>query len=579
MAKKTGLGRGIGNFLTSSEKIREVIEEETSKLMEVDLADIVPNEDQPRKNFDKDELNDLSKSIEKYGVIQPLLLKKKDEKYEIIAGERRYRAAIEAGLTSVPAIVKDVSDEISSRIAIIENIQRKDLNPVEEAMSYKHLLDSQDLTQKELADEIGKSRQYIGNTIRLLKLDPRVLKLLEEEKISTSHGKNLLSIKDGDKQYKEAMKIIKHSLPVNDNSANTRADKREVADIFMEDLRNEIERTLGTKVSIKKRGKIGKIEIEYYGDEDLSRIADYILQRALWLMKRFYTTYLVSAFSDRAFMGNSTGVVIDDGRLTDLDMENIAKDINQSVIVFVRELDRDRYLTRFFTPHGEINLCGHATVATFYALAENEYIKCQDEGIKKIIQHTKIGKIPVELEYKDGKIQNVYMNLDVLLEEKFEDQDRILKILNLKKDDIGLEICENLTMEKISTGTCDILVPVKDERALSSIVLNKNEALRISEEENIISIHAFTTKDGKEIKQRTFSPIIGEDEEFGSGTSTAATMYYLSSNKITEEKSLTAIQGDYIGRISKVYTSIADRENRVRVGGRAYVFMNGVLYI
>ncbi|MDU7150879.1 MAG: ParB/RepB/Spo0J family partition protein [Peptoniphilus grossensis] len=281
MAKKTGLGRGIGNFLSSSEKIREVIEEETSKLMEVDLADIVPNEDQPRKNFDKDELNDLSKSIEKYGVIQPLLLKKKDEKYEIIAGERRYRAAIEAGLSSVPAIVKDVSDEISSRIAIIENIQRKDLNPVEEAMSYKHLLDSQDLTQKELADEIGKSRQYIGNTIRLLKLDPRVLKLLEEEKISTSHGKNLLSIKDGDKQYKEAMKIIKHSLPVNDNSGNTRADKREVADIFMEDLRNEIERKLGTKVSIKKRGKIGKIEIEYYGDEDLSRIADYILQRAL----------------------------------------------------------------------------------------------------------------------------------------------------------------------------------------------------------------------------------------------------------------------------------------------------------
>lgn len=281
MAKKTGLGRGIGNFLSSSEKIREVIEEETSKLMEVDLADIVPNEDQPRKNFDKDELKDLSKSIEKYGVIQPLLLKKKDEKYEIIAGERRYRAAIEAGLTSVPAIVKNVSDEISSRIAIIENIQRKDLNPVEEAMSYKHLLDSQDLTQKELADEIGKSRQYIGNTIRLLKLDPRVLKLLEEEKISTSHGKNLLSIKDGDKQYKEAMKIIKHSLPVNDNSGNTRADKREVADIFMEGLRNEIEMTLGTKVSIKKRGKIGKIEIEYYGDEDLSRIADYILQRAL----------------------------------------------------------------------------------------------------------------------------------------------------------------------------------------------------------------------------------------------------------------------------------------------------------
>ncbi|WP_238318748.1 ParB/RepB/Spo0J family partition protein [Peptoniphilus senegalensis] len=228
MVKKNGLGRGIGNFLSSSDKIREVIEEESSKLMEVDISDIIPNEAQPRKNFDKDELYDLSQSIKKYGIIQPLLLKKKEDKYEIIAGERRYRAAKDAGLSKVPAIVKDVSDEISSRIAIIENIQRKDLNPVEEAMSYKHLLDSQDLTQKELADEIGKSRQYIGNTIRLLKLDPRVLKLLEEEKISTSHGKNLLSIKDGDKQYREAIKIIKNSIPVNDNKKAPKREKKKL---------------------------------------------------------------------------------------------------------------------------------------------------------------------------------------------------------------------------------------------------------------------------------------------------------------------------------------------------------------
>ncbi|MEQ3346456.1 ParB/RepB/Spo0J family partition protein [Peptoniphilus senegalensis] len=281
MVKKNGLGRGIGNFLSSSDKIREVIEEESSKLMEVDISDIIPNEAQPRKSFDKDELYDLSQSIKKYGIIQPLLLKKKEDKYEIIAGERRYRAAKDAGLSKVPAIIKDVSDEISSRIAIIENIQRKDLNPVEEAMSYKHLLDSQDLTQKELADEIGKSRQYIGNTIRLLKLDPRVLKLLEEEKISTSHGKNLLSIKDGDKQYREAIKIIKNSIPVNDNKKAPKREKKEVEDIFMEDIRSEIERALGTKVSIKKRGKFGKIEIEYYGEEDLSRLVDFLLQRAL----------------------------------------------------------------------------------------------------------------------------------------------------------------------------------------------------------------------------------------------------------------------------------------------------------
>lgn len=183
MAKKNSLGRGIGNFLNSSEKIREVIEEDNTKLLEVDISDIVPNEDQPRKNFDEDELYDLSKSIKKYGIIQPLLLKKKGEKYEIIAGERRFRAAANVGVVKVPAIVKNVSDEISDRISIIENIQRKDLNPVEEAMSYKHLLDSQNLTQKELADEIGKSRQYVGNTIRLLNLDPRVLKLLDRKSV------------------------------------------------------------------------------------------------------------------------------------------------------------------------------------------------------------------------------------------------------------------------------------------------------------------------------------------------------------------------------------------------------------
>lgn len=282
MAKKKSLGRGIGNFLSSSDKIREVIEEEKSKLLEVEISEIIPNEDQPRKNFNEEELRDLASSIERYGVIQPLLLKKIDDKYEIIAGERRFRAAGLAGLEKVPAIVKNISDDESNRIAIIENIQRKDLNPVEEAMSYRHLLDSQNLTQKELADEIGKSRQYIGNTIRLLNLDPRVLKLLEEEKISTSHGKKLLAIKDKDMQYKEANRIIKNSLPVNNNKKTRKVEKTEdKEDIFLANMRNEVERSLGTKVNFKKRGKVGKIEIEYYGEEDLSRILDLILNREL----------------------------------------------------------------------------------------------------------------------------------------------------------------------------------------------------------------------------------------------------------------------------------------------------------
>lgn len=281
MTRSKGLGRGIGNFLTSSEKLKEVIDSDNSSLLEIDIDKISPNVNQPRKRFDEAEIKELAKSIEKYGIIQPLLLKKKDDKYEIIAGERRYRAAIIAKLDTVPAIIRDVSDDISDRIAIIENIQRKDLNPVEEAMSYRHLLDSQDLTQQELASEIGKSRQYIGNTIRLLKLDPRVLKLLEEGQISPSHGKNLLSIKDGDEQYKEAQKIVKHALPVNDNEKKSTKKKSRsvVKDIYLEDIKTEISRKFGTKVDFKKKGKVGKIEIEYYGEEDLSRIIDLLLER------------------------------------------------------------------------------------------------------------------------------------------------------------------------------------------------------------------------------------------------------------------------------------------------------------
>lgn len=277
MTKKKSLGRGIGNFLSSSEKIREVIEDDSNKLLDIEIDKIIPNKDQPRKKFDEKEIEELSKSIEKYGIIQPLLLKSVGDNFVIIAGERRFRAAKKAGIASVPAIIKDISDDISDRLSIIENIQRKDLNPVEEAMSYRHILDAQNLTQKELAEEIGKSRQYIGNTLRLLNLDPRVLKLLENGEISPSHGKNLLSIKDGDEQYKKAVKIVKEALPVN-NNVKKNVSKEKKLDIFMEKVRDDLSSKLGTKVLFKEKGKIGKIEIEYYNEDDLSRIVDIILE-------------------------------------------------------------------------------------------------------------------------------------------------------------------------------------------------------------------------------------------------------------------------------------------------------------
>lgn len=299
-------------------------------------------------------------------------------------------------------------------------------------------------------------------------------------------------------------------------------------------------------------------------------------------MERFYTTYLVSAFSDRPFMGNATGVVIDDWNLTDLEMQNIARDYNQSVMVFVKKLDVGRYATRFFTPFEEINLCGHGTIATFYALAENEYIKPDDNGIIKIIQHTKIDKIPVELEYRNRKIKNVYMNLKLKEFEGIKDLnvvDRVIDILGIKKEDIGLKISENAKIEMISTGAKDILVPVKDYDTLSKIKLDEKEAFKLTEELDCISIHAFTTDDGINVSQRTFSPRIRVCEELGSGTSTAATMYYLSKNKINRDEYIIATQGTVLGRTSRVVALLNGETDYVRVGGRAYVFMNGVLKI
>ncbi|MET3617749.1 PhzF family phenazine biosynthesis protein [Peptoniphilus olsenii] len=299
-------------------------------------------------------------------------------------------------------------------------------------------------------------------------------------------------------------------------------------------------------------------------------------------MERFYTTYMVSAFSDRPFMGNATGVVIDDWQLTDEEMQNIARDYNQSVMVFVKRLDIGRYSTRFFTPFEEIKLCGHATIATFYALAENEYITPLENGVKKVIQHTKIDKIPVELEYKNDKVRNIYMNLKLKEVKEIEDNeiiDRIINILGIKKEDIGLSIAEDAKIEMISTGAKDIIVPVKNYEILSKINLDEKKALLITEEQDCISIHAFTTEDGKNINQRTFSPRIRVREEVGSGTSTAATMYYLYRNKINEGKSIVSTQGTVLGRKSKVVAEMNADENCVRVGGRAYVFMNGVLKI
>lgn len=286
MAKKKSLGRGIANFIKDSEKVDSILNDTAGdELQKISMDLIFPNEAQARKVFDEEKIKELSDSIKEYGILQPLVLRKENGKYSIIAGERRFRAAYIAGLKEVPALVKEVSREDADKISLIENIQRIDLNPVEEARGYKSVMEEYSLNQEELAEAIGKSRQYIGNTVRILKLDERVLQLLETGKISMSHGKILLSIKDKNLQYKEAVRIVESGSTVKetenivdkikDKKNNTKEKKK---DIFLEDMRRNLSEVLETKVSFKGKGKIKKIEIEYYSEEDLSRICDKILR-------------------------------------------------------------------------------------------------------------------------------------------------------------------------------------------------------------------------------------------------------------------------------------------------------------
>lgn len=278
MTKKRSLGRGIGNFLSSEENIAQIINSYKEKnFLYIDINLIERNSDQPRKVFDKKSLEELAESIKNYGIIQPLVLKENGDSYIVVSGERRLRAAKIAGLEKVPAIIKDVDEEISDKISLIENIQREDLNSIEEAKAFRYLLDEYNLKQEDLAKEIGKSRQYVGNTIRLLNLDSRVIDLILNGELSQSHGKALLAIKDKEKQYKEALKIVKNSISVSKTEKNTSKNRYEKLDIFTRDIKDKLSSHLSTKVNFKGRGKHKKLEIEYYSEEDLERICDLIL--------------------------------------------------------------------------------------------------------------------------------------------------------------------------------------------------------------------------------------------------------------------------------------------------------------
>ncbi len=281
MNKKYGLGKGLGALIPEE----EIDTEKNSSITKISINLIKANEQQPRKYFDQQKISELSQSIKDHGIIQPLVLKQEGNKYIIIAGERRWRAAKLAGIQEIPAIIMDVSNREVMEISLIENIQRQDLNPIEEAKAFNRLIKEFNLTHEELSLKIGKSRTAITNTMRLLNLDERVQQYLMESVISEGHGRALLAILDKELQYKIAQKVIDEDLSVRvlekyikDILENKNKDekKEKIINPYYRDIEDRLEVFFGTKVNINNKKNKGKIEIEYYSEEDLQRILDMI---------------------------------------------------------------------------------------------------------------------------------------------------------------------------------------------------------------------------------------------------------------------------------------------------------------
>mgnify|MGYP004519264925 FL=1 len=297
-AKKGGLGKGLDSLITdkvgtgkaiSSRKTVEKKEANPSDGTLVNINKVEPNRDQPRKNFDEDALLELAESIKQFGVLQPLIVQEKDGYYEIIAGERRWRAAKMANLKEIPVIIKKLTEQEIVEISLIENIQRENLNPIEEAIAYKRLLTEFNLKQDEVAERVSKSRTAVTNSMRLLKLNEKVQQMVIDDMISTGHARALLGISNLEKQYIVAQKIFDEKLSVRETEKlvkkiqqekeNKNTEKVSKIDpkleIICHDLEEKMKGILGTKVAInQKDNKKGKIEIEYYSMDELDRIMD-----------------------------------------------------------------------------------------------------------------------------------------------------------------------------------------------------------------------------------------------------------------------------------------------------------------
>lgn len=295
--KKKGLGKGLDSLIPDNKSMKSVTSEKTVESKEdaaaksgvqvMKINEVEPNRDQPRKNFDEDALLELSDSIKQFGVLQPLLVRKRKDYYEIIAGERRWRAAKLAGVKEVPVIEKEYTDQEILEIGLIENIQRENLNPIEEAIAYKRLLEEFNLKQDEVAERVSKSRTAVTNSMRLLKLSDKVQQMIIDDMISTGHARALLAIDDPELQYTLANKIFDEKLSVRETEKLVKEiknpkkpkEKKPVANSFIyQNLEEKMKSVFGTKVSIASKGKgKGKIEIEYYSDDELEHLFDMMM--------------------------------------------------------------------------------------------------------------------------------------------------------------------------------------------------------------------------------------------------------------------------------------------------------------
>lgn len=295
--KKKGLGKGLDSLIpdnkplkssSSSEKKEELITPELkSGEQMMNINQVEPNRDQPRKKFEEDALMELADSIKQFGVLQPLLVRKRKDYYEIIAGERRWRAAKMAGIKEVPVIIKDYTEQEIVEIGLIENIQRENLNPIEEAVAFKKLLEEFNLKQDEVAERVSKSRTAVTNSMRLLKLDDKVQQMIIDDMISTGHARALLAIDNKELQYELATKVFDEKLSVREteklvkdikNPKQPKTKKPVENEFLYKELANKMKDVMGTKVNISSKGNgKGKIEIEYYSDEELERMFDMIM--------------------------------------------------------------------------------------------------------------------------------------------------------------------------------------------------------------------------------------------------------------------------------------------------------------